>query len=104
MQPVRGHCGAPAVTALQRAWVELGGGNGDAPMAAFQQVLRQRDGGLDLRQADGMHAGHIAQLHQQVDTGHATACDQCAGGIAAVQAGDQQARRAVLRMRPANPS
>ena len=90
--------GAPvALGALHHPGVELRGGEGDAARAAGQQVLRQRVARILLREADAVHARRAARLHH-VHAGHAAGLDQGARLFAALEAGDDQARRAMRHL------
>jgi hypothetical protein len=88
---------APTFQPLQGAWVQLRRREGNALAAPVEQVARHRRGGIGLREADAVDLRRLAGFHQ-VHTGHATLGNQRARGLAAVEAGDQQAGRPVHQL------
>ena len=97
VQPGLAHARAVAVGALQRARVELRGGEGDAAPPALQQMVRERMAGALLREADAVNAGGRGRLHHMHDR-HAAGSDQLSRFIASIEAGDQQAGRAMHQL------
>ena len=91
------HHRAPAGLALQGAWVHLDGGKGDAALAPGDQVAGQVGARIALREAHAVDAFVRAVFHQ-VHAGHATARHERLGGLGVVEAGDQQAGRAVHQL------
>jgi hypothetical protein len=82
---------------LQRARIELGGGEGDAPAAALEQMARQGGRRIGLREANAVHAWRARRLHQ-MHARNAAATNQFAGRLAAFQSGHEQAGRTVQEL------
>jgi hypothetical protein len=73
------------------------GGKGDAALAPGDQVAGQVGGRITLREAHAVDAFVPAVFHQ-VHAGHAAAGHERARGLGVVEAGDQQAGRAVHQL------
>ena len=87
-------CAAIAFRALHHARVELRGAKRDAAIAPIEQMLRHRGTGFGLGKSHAADVGRSADFHH-VYTGHTAARNQLAGRFAAIEAGDQQTRRAM---------
>lgn len=91
------HFVPPTLQPADGARIELRPGEGDAPVAAIDQMARQRRSRIGLRKTHRVNARLTGGFHH-MHAGDAAGFDQRTGGRALAQAGDDQAGRAVRQL------
>jgi hypothetical protein len=97
VQPGGRHRPTPAGQALQRPGIELRRCKRDPAVSSVQQVPGHRRCGIDLGEADTVHPGLVAQLHE-VDARHVAGGEQRERACAVLEARHQHPGRAVQQL------